>query len=110
MPETIAEMEIGKNVGKESPDVVPIYEIMELEMRKARFMNTGEIPSYPVVKGLVLAPGDGTRSGTGSRGDGARGYRVSPGDRVRGGSARGSNGWIQTELGGLQKRCKPFCP
>ena len=52
MPETIAEMELGAHPGQESPACVPIYEIMEMEMRKARLYNTGEIPSYPVVKGV----------------------------------------------------------
>ncbi|MBI4531330.1 MAG: hypothetical protein HY709_07380 [Candidatus Latescibacteria bacterium] len=33
-----------------------LYDIVELELWRARLYNTGEIPSYPVIKGAVWAP------------------------------------------------------
>lgn len=51
LPETIDALKVGVNRAKEAPEGIPVYEMIEMELCKARLYNTGEVPSYPVIKG-----------------------------------------------------------
>ncbi len=49
-----------EDIGIETPDfennTKALYDIVELELHRARLYNTGEIPSYPVIKGATWSP------------------------------------------------------
>ncbi|RKY65047.1 MAG: hypothetical protein DRP99_00930 [Candidatus Latescibacterota bacterium] len=51
MPERIEDLGIGTWHRIPVSEKVPLLEIVEMEMRKARLLNPGIVPSYPVIKG-----------------------------------------------------------